>query len=48
MERTVKQYQIKYKGGTKANQMETFDFTLPELRIGRDRLSQCGDEPLED
>ena len=45
MERTVKQYQIKYKGGTKANQMETFDFTLPELRIGRDPQSDIRFDP---
>jgi len=45
MERTVKQYQIKYKGGTKANQMETFDFTLPELRIGRDPQSEIRFDP---
>ncbi len=45
MERTVKHYQIKYKGGIKANQVETFDFTLPELRIGRDPQSEIRFDP---
>jgi len=45
MEGTVKHYQIKYKGGTKANQTETFDFALPELRIGRDPESDIRFDP---
>lgn len=45
MERTVKQYQIRYKEGIKADQVETFDFSLPELRIGRDPDSEIRFDP---
>lgn len=42
---TVKQYHIRYKEGVKANQTETFDFTLPELRIGRDPKNEICFDP---
>ncbi len=41
----VKQYQIRYKAGIKANQTESFDFALPELRIGRDPDSEIRFDP---
>ncbi len=45
MKGTVKQYQIRYKEGIKANQTESFDFALPELRIGRDPDSEIRFDP---
>ncbi|WP_353125496.1 FHA domain-containing protein [Parapedobacter pyrenivorans] len=48
MNGTVKQYQIRYKAGIKANQTESFDFALPELRIGRDPASEIRFDPEQE